>query len=456
MWPSGGVTHMSVAVIILAAGAGTRMQSDLPKVLHQVAHAPLVAHAIASTAELTPSRFVVVTGHGADAVEAEVSNFLPEASFARQEERLGTGHAVAQARPALEGFAGKALVLFGDTPFVKPETLSRMLASDADITVLGFEAANPKGYGRLVLGADGFLDRIVEQKDANAAEDAVTLCNSGVMCVAVPQMFDLIDRIDNTNASGEYYLTSLPEIGNAQGLKTAVVTCEEAETLGVNSRTDLAKAEALFQSRARSELLANGVSLHAPDTVFLAQDTVIGRDAVIEANVVFGPGVTVESDARIRAFSHLEGCHVSAGAIVGPYARLRPGAEIGPDAKVGNFVEIKSADIQAGAKVNHLSYVGDATVGEAANIGAGAITCNYDGVMKHRTEIGERAFVGSNSSLVAPVTIGKQALVGSGSVITQNVPDGALAIGRGDQVNKPGLAIRLMDRLRAIKARKQS
>ncbi|WP_417817721.1 bifunctional UDP-N-acetylglucosamine diphosphorylase/glucosamine-1-phosphate N-acetyltransferase GlmU [Tritonibacter scottomollicae] len=446
---------MSTALIILAAGKGTRMNSDLPKVLHPIAHASMLEHAMAAGRALDPERNVVVAGHEAELVRTAVAEIDETAQVVLQEEQLGTGHAVQQAREALQGFVGDVVVLYGDTPFVSQDTLERMVSarSRADLVILGFEAADPARYGRLVMDGDS-LEKIVEYKDATDAERAITFCNSGLMACDADVMFRLLDKVGNDNASGEYYLTDLVELARDEGLAVTAVSCPEDETLGVNSRNDLATADAVFQSRARSELLDLGVTLMAPETVYLAFDTIVGRDTVIEPNVVFGPGVTVESGALIRAFSHLEGCHVSRGAKVGPYARLRPGAELAEDTHVGNFVEIKNAEIAAGAKVNHLSYIGDASVGEATNIGAGTITCNYDGVMKHRTEIGARAFIGSNTCLVAPVKVGDDAMTATGAVITKNVEDGDLAIARAVQTNKPGRARKLMDMLRAKKAAK--
>ncbi|MFY1706718.1 bifunctional UDP-N-acetylglucosamine diphosphorylase/glucosamine-1-phosphate N-acetyltransferase GlmU [Tritonibacter scottomollicae] len=446
---------MSTALIILAAGKGTRMNSDLPKVLHPIAHASMLEHAMAAGRALDPERNVVVAGHEAELVRTAVAEIDETAQVVLQEEQLGTGHAVQQAREALQGFVGDVVVLYGDTPFVSQDTLERMVSarSRADLVILGFEAADPARYGRLVMDGDS-LEKIVEYKDATDAERAITFCNSGLMACDADVMFRLLDKVGNDNASGEYYLTDLVELARDEGLAVTAVSCPEDETLGVNSRNDLATADAVFQSRARAELLDLGVTLMAPETVYLAFDTIVGRDTVIEPNVVFGPGVTVESGALIRAFSHLEGCHVSRGAKVGPYARLRPGAELAEDTHVGNFVEIKNAEIAAGAKVNHLSYIGDASVGEATNIGAGTITCNYDGVMKHRTEIGARAFIGSNTCLVAPVKVGDDAMTATGTVITKNVEDGDLAIARAVQTNKPGRARKLMDMLRAKKAAK--
>ncbi|WP_299140520.1 bifunctional UDP-N-acetylglucosamine diphosphorylase/glucosamine-1-phosphate N-acetyltransferase GlmU [uncultured Tateyamaria sp.] len=443
---------MKTALIILAAGKGTRMNSDLPKVLHPIAGAPMLHHAMRAGDILDPEHTVIVAGYGAEAVTTSVASIDPGAQVVLQEEQLGTAHAAAQARDALAGFDGRAIVLFGDTPFVRPETLQELTASPADVTVLGFEAADPARYGRLVMNGTQ-LERIVEFKDATPSEREITLCNSGVLAAPAPLLFDLIDAVGNNNAQNEYYLTELPRLARARGLSVAVTRCNEAETLGINSRAELAAADAQFQTRARAQLMDDGVTLVAPDTVYLSLDTIIGRDALIEPNVVFGPGVTVESGATVRAFSHLEGCHVSRGATVGPYARLRPGTELAEDVRIGNFVEIKQATIAAGAKVNHLSYVGDATVGPASNIGAGTITCNYDGVMKHRTEIGARAFIGSNTMLVAPLTVGDDAMTGSGSVITSDVEDGALAIARAPQVEKPGMARKLFEMLKAKKAR---
>ena len=374
-----------------------------------------------------------------------------------QADQLGTGHAVRIALPALDGFEGDVVVLYGDTPFISPDTLEAMRAARAthDIVVLGFEAANPARYGRLVMEGDDLV-KIVEFKDTTDEERAITLCNSGVIAADAGVMAEMLAKVDNDNASGEYYLTDVPGLARAEGKTATVVRCPEAETLGVNSRTDLAFAEAAFQTAARAELLDLGVTLQAPETVHLAWDTEVGRDAEIEPNVVFGPGVTVESGARIRAFSHLEGCHVSRGAVVGPYARLRPGAELAEDVHVGNFVEVKNAVLHEGVKANHLTYIGDAEIGEKTNIGAGTITCNYDGVFKHRTVIGKHAFIGSDTMLVAPVTVGDGAMTGSGSTITTDVPAGALAIARGKQENKPGLAEKLMNMLRAKKAKQKA
>ncbi|MBL4626679.1 MAG: bifunctional UDP-N-acetylglucosamine diphosphorylase/glucosamine-1-phosphate N-acetyltransferase GlmU [Roseicyclus sp.] len=444
-----------LALIVLAAGAGTRMNSELPKPLHKLGCAPLLAHSIAAGAVLEPSRIIVITGNGADAVEAALADIAPEAIPIRQEPQLGTGHGVLQAASALKEFDGDVMVLYADSPFFRPETLQAMrISRDVyDVVMLGFHPADPGRYGRLVMDGDS-LTRIVEFKDASAEERAIPFCNSGVLCADAATLMGLLEQVTNDNAAGEYYLTDIPGLATKAGLKATAITCDEAETIGINSRAELVAAEAQFQARRRGEMIDNGVTMQAPDSVHLALDTYIGRDAIIEPYVVFGPDVTVESGAQIRAFSHLEGCHVSAGAIIGPYARLRPGAEIGNNARVGNFVEIKQAEIAEGAKVSHLSYIGDATVGERANIGAGTVTCNYDGVMKHHTQIGADAFIGSDTMLVAPVRVGANAMTATGSIISDDVPDGALAISRAKQVNKPGLAVKLRARLKAIKAGK--
>ena len=445
---------MATALIILAAGMGTRMNSDRPKVLHEVAGAPLLVHAMKSGATLAPAKTIVVAGHWADLVEQAAKSFDPDVTVVVQPEQRGTAHAVNQTRDALAGFEGDALVLYGDTPFIRPETLAAMSAARLthDLVVLGFEAADPGRYGRLIV-KDCQLEGIVEFQDASEEERAVTLCNSGVIAADRTTLFDLIAAVGSDNAAGEYYLTDIIGIARAHGLSATVVSCDESETLGINSRAELGNAEALFQQQARAAAQEDGVTLIAPQTVFFAHDTVIGRDTVVEPNVVFGPGVTVESGATIRAFSHLEGCHVSRGAVVGPYARLRPGAELAENVKVGNFVEIKNAQVADGAKVNHLSYIGDAMIGAGSNIGAGTITCNYDGVFKHKTTIGADVFIGSNTMLVAPVTIGDSAMTGSGSVITKDVPPGDLAVARAKQENKAGFATRLFDKLKARKAK---
>lgn len=446
---------MQVSLIVLAAGMGTRMNSDLSKVLHKLAAVPMLHHALAAGRALEPSRVVVVTGHEAEAVAKAAQEFDEAIQTVVQEPQLGTAHAVAQAAPLLAEAEGEAIVLYGDTPFVRPETLGLMLEARAvhAVVILGFEPRNPGRYGRLIVEGDQLL-KIVEYKEASVTERSIGLCNSGVVCAEAATLFRLVSKVGNQNAAGEYYLTDIVELARAEGLSVGYVTCPESETLGINTRAQLAEAEAAFQTRARFDALENGVTLTAPDTVFFALDTWIGRDAIVGPNVIFGPAVTVESGAEIKAFCHLEGCHISRGAVVGPFARLRPGAELAEDVHIGNFVEIKNSVLDEGVKVGHLTYLGDAHVGEFTNIGAGTVTCNYDGVMKYRTEIGKNAFIGSDTMLVAPVTVGDGALTASGSVITEDVPAFAVALARAKQVNKPGLATKLFDRLKAIKAAK--
>nr|MBA4771407.1 bifunctional UDP-N-acetylglucosamine diphosphorylase/glucosamine-1-phosphate N-acetyltransferase GlmU [Sphingobium sp.] len=441
-----------IAVIILAAGQGTRMKSSLHKVLHPVAGRPMLLHLLASASELQPERQVVVVGAGREQVEQAVAD--TGVTVAVQAQQLGTGHAVAQAHDALAGFAGDVLILYGDVPLVRPETMRAMIdrlnrGDEPRAVVLGFRPDDAAAYGRIIADGQGIIEKMVEYKDASEAERAVTLCNSGLMAVRSTDLFVLLDRIGNNNAAGEYYL---PDIVMLPGGQSAVIETEAWEVAGVNSRIELAGVEAVWQARRRAEAMQDGVTLIAPDTVFFAHDTVLGRDVVVEPNVVFGPGVSVADDVTIHAFSHLEGATVESGAEIGPYARLRPGAEIGPRAKVGNFVEIKKARLDEGAKANHLSYIGDAHVGAGANIGAGTITCNYDGFLKYRTEIGAGAFIGSNSALVAPTSIGAGAIVAAGSVVTRPVEADALCLVRPEQVEKPGWAVRFRERMKAKKA----
>jgi bifunctional UDP-N-acetylglucosamine pyrophosphorylase/glucosamine-1-phosphate N-acetyltransferase len=440
-----------VAVVILAAGKGTRMNSALPKVLHPIAGAPMLHHAMRAAMSLSPARLAVVIGPGADAVAIAAHQLAPGTTICEQAEQLGTGHAVCMAEAALTDFTGDVFILYGDTPFLSAKTLAAMTAAraaGADLVALGFEASQPGGYGRMVTGHGGTLQRIVEAKDASAAELAIRTCNSGVIATDRATLFGLLAQLGNDNAKGEYYLTDVIGLAHAEGLNARVVYCDEAETLGINDRVQLAQAEAAFQARARRAAMLGGATLTAPETVFLAWDTQLGRDVTIAPNVVFGPGVEIAEGAEIRAFSHLEACRVGPGAVVGPFARLRPGAEIGESARIGNFVEIKNTNIGEGAKVNHLSYVGDATVGARANLGAGTITCNYDGFGKYRTEIGEGAFIGVNTALIAPVSIGDKAYVGTGTVVTRDVPGDALAISRTPQTNRDGFASRLREKMR--------
>jgi bifunctional UDP-N-acetylglucosamine pyrophosphorylase/glucosamine-1-phosphate N-acetyltransferase len=423
------------------------MRSSRPKVLHTVAGRSLLAHVLAALRAAGGTDTAVVVGPDREDVAAEARAALSGAQVFVQAERRGTAHAVLAARSAIERGANDILVVFGDTPLILPQTLDRLrqaLAAGAAVAVLGFKPADPTGYGRLVTRGDELLS-IVEHADASEAERAIAFCNGGLMAFDGRAALDILQRIGNDNRKGEFYLTDAVAIARGMKLRTVALEVTEDEVSGINTKAQLAEAEATLQRRLRHEALEAGVTLVAPDTVHLAADTKLGKDVTIEPYVVFGPGVTVDDGATIRSFSHLQGAHVGPGAIVGPFARLRPGARLEQDVHVGNFVEIKEAVIEAGAKANHLSYIGDARVGAGANIGAGTITCNYDGAAKHRTDIGKGAFIGSNSALVAPVSVGDGAYIGSGSVITSNVPADALAIGRGRQTVKEGWAKRLRD-----------
>lgn len=441
--------------VVLAAGKGTRMRSALPKVLHAIAGRSLLGHVLAAVQEAGAARIAVVVEPGQEAVAREVAAMAPGASVHPQAERLGTAHAVLAAREALEGQAADVIVAFGDTPLVTPETFARLrapLTQGASIAVLAFEAADPKGYGR-VLTRDGRVTAIREEKDASEAERAVRLSNAGLMALSGAHALSLLTRIGNDNAAGEYYLTDAVALAVAEGLPVVVVPVDEAEAQGVNDRVQLSVAEAAIQARLRRAAQLGGATLVAPETVFLSADTVLGRDVVVEPHCVFGPGVVIGDGCTIRAFSHLHDARLEEGVDIGPHVRLRGGAVLKAGVHLGNFVEIKNAVLQAGAKAAHLTYLGDSEVGAGANIGAGTITCNYDGVSKHRTVIGAGAFIGSNSALVAPVTVGAGALIGAGSVITSDVADGALAVARGRQTTLPGAGARRMASLRAAKAK---
>ncbi len=448
------ISARTCLAIILAAGEGTRMKSARPKVLHEMAGRSLLGHALAAVAEAGADAVVVVIGPDRPDVAAEVKKRAPHAAVAVQAERRGTAHAVLAARESLALGHDDVIVAFADTPLVRPATfvaLRQALHDGAAVAALGFEARDPNGYGRFVT-RDGELEAIVEHKDADAATRALTLCNAGLMALDGRKALAILEAIGNANAQNEFYLTDAVAVARAQGLRTVALTAPEAEVQGVNDRAQLAGVEADFQRRKRLEMMAAGATLIAPETVFFSHDTVVGRDVLIEPNVVFGPGVSIADGAVIHAFSHLEGASVGPGATIGPYARLRPGADLAKGAKVGNFVEIKAAAIGEGAKVNHLTYIGDAEVGAGANIGAGTITCNYDGFFKSKTIIGEGAFIGSNSALVAPVTIGAGAYVGSGSVITRNVAPDALAVARGRQIEREGWAASFRAAAKARKA----
>jgi bifunctional UDP-N-acetylglucosamine pyrophosphorylase / glucosamine-1-phosphate N-acetyltransferase len=435
----------SCLTIALAAGEGTRMRSARPKVLHAIAGRSLLGHVLAAIDSAPGTGTAVVIGPDQEAVAKEVGRLAPGAGVFVQSERRGTAHAALAAREAIAEGYDDVLVVFTDTPLVRRETLGRLrgaLAGGAAVAALGFRAVDPAGYGRMVVES-GTLVAIREDRDASAQEREIALCNAGLMALDGKLALKILEAIGDNNAKREYYLSDAVEVARKLGLKTVALEAEEDEVRGINTRAQLAEAEAALQRRLRATALEAGVSMAAPETVFLAADTVLGRDVTIEPHVVFGPGVVVEEGAVIHAFSHLEGAHVGKGASVGPFARLRPGTEIGAKAKIGNFVEVKASVIEAGAKANHLSYLGDSRVGKGANIGAGTITCNYDGMAKHRTEIGKGAFIGSNSALVAPVTIGDEAYIGSGSVITRDVPAGALALARGKQVVKEGWTARM-------------
>jgi bifunctional UDP-N-acetylglucosamine pyrophosphorylase / glucosamine-1-phosphate N-acetyltransferase len=440
-----------LAAIVLAAGKGTRMKSDLHKVLHPIAGRPMLMHLLASLDRLKPERTVVVVGSGREQLEQALAG--RGVDLVVQDPQLGTGHAVQQAERALDGFEGDVLILYGDVPFISSETMRRLIdrlhEQDRPATaVLGFRPADPAAYGRIIADEHGRIAKMIEYKDASDAERAVTLCNSGLMAVGACDLFALLRRVTNDNAAGEYYL---PDIVMLAERPSAVIETDASEVAGINSRAELADQEHAWQQRRRAQAMADGATLIDPETVWFSHDTVLGRDVTVEPNVWFGPGVKVEDGVIIHGFSHLEGAHVSSGAEVGPYARLRPGAELGRNSKVGNFVEVKKARLGESAKANHLTYLGDADIGAGANIGAGTITCNYDGFFKYRTEIGAGAFIGSNSALVAPVKIGEGAIVGAGSVITGDVDPDALAVGRGEQKTKFGWAAKFRAAMSARK-----
>jgi bifunctional UDP-N-acetylglucosamine pyrophosphorylase/glucosamine-1-phosphate N-acetyltransferase len=430
------LTDSPLAVVVLAAGKGTRMKSALPKVMHPLAGRPMVLHVLDLADTLGAERSVTVLGPEMDAL----SDLVAPRPTVVQTERLGTGHALQQAMPALDGISGDVLVLYGDTPLLGAATLDAVLAArhgagDPAIVVLGFRPEEPGGYGRLITAADGTVERIVEARDADEQERAVTLCNSGVMAIESAALAKLLPRLTNNNAKGEFYLTDLVALATEAGRGTVCVEAPADELLGINDRSELAVAEAFVQDQLRHKAMVAGVSMIDPATVWLSHDTVLGQDVVIGPNVVFAPGVTVGDGVEILAFSHLEGVTIAAGARIGPFARLRPGTKVGEGARIGNFVEVKATDVEPGAKISHLSYVGDARVGAGANIGAGTITCNYDGFTKSHTDIGAGAFIGSNTALVAPVKIGDGAMVGAGSTISEDVDADDLALTRAPHKN---------------------
>ncbi|MGH1418315.1 MAG: bifunctional UDP-N-acetylglucosamine diphosphorylase/glucosamine-1-phosphate N-acetyltransferase GlmU [Hyphomicrobiaceae bacterium] len=454
------MNSQALLTIILGAGKGTRMKSKLPKVMHAVAGRSMLAHVIALAEDAGSTSMVGVVGPDMDDVADVARTANPSIKIAIQKEQRGTGDAVLAARQELESHSGDVLVLYADTPLITSATLQRLrdaLSDDVQVSVLGFEAEDPTGYGRLLTNSDGGLEAIREHKDCSEAERSVRLCNSGVMAFRVRDLAKLLDGLTTNNANGEYYLTDAVALVRAAGGQAAAVQCDETEVLGVNSRGQLAVAEAIWQARKRAAVMADGVTLIAPNTVWFSFDTDVGRDVIIEPNVVFGPGVKVDEDVTIKASSHIEGAHIGRGARIGPFARLRPGADLGPETHIGNFVEVKNTKIGTGAKANHLSYLGDGDIGPKANIGAGTIFCNYDGFNKAKTEVGAGAFVGSNSSLVAPVKIGDGAFIGSGSVITRNVSPDALALERSEQDERAGWAEKfriLMQKTKRAKAGK--
>jgi len=445
-----------LAVIVLAAGKGTRMKSGLHKVLHPIAGHPMLLHLLGSIGQVGVARTVIVAGDRREQIEAALAGTGSEVVV--QEPQLGTAHAALQAKAALADFSGLVLVCFGDVPFLAAQTVRRLcdaLSDGARVAVLGFRPADTAAYGRIIADHDGTVRKMVEHKDASHAERAVNLCNSGVIVAHSDDMWRLLEAVGNDNAAGEYYLPDVATNAIAEGARVVVVETDEAEVMGINSRAELAEAEARWQQRRRKQAMDDGASLIAPETVWFAWDTRLGRDVLVEPNVVFGPGVSVADEVKIRGFCHIEGASLASGVEVGPYARLRPGTVLEEKAKVGNFVEVKKATMGKGAKANHLSYIGDADVGAGANIGAGTITCNYDGYFKYKTVVGERAFIGSNSALVAPVKIGADAIVAAGSAVTRDVMDGELRIVRGEQLVKPGWADRFHDAMKKKKAEKQ-
>ena len=445
----------SRAVVILAAGKGTRMKSRLAKVLHPIGNAPMLHHAIAAAETLSPDRLIVVVGHEGVSVAQAARGYSPGVRIAEQTEQKGTGHAVMVAAAALSGFEGDLFVTFGDTPFLTEETLAKMAAArgQSDVVCLGFEAADPGRYGRLIIGTDGSLEAIVEAKDATPEQLTITACNSGVMAGDCTQMLRLLGEIGNDNAQGEFYLTDLVHLARRSNLSASVVFCAEEETLGINDRLQLAAAERIFQDGARRRAMLGGVTLVDPETTYFSMDTVLDEDVTVAPNVVFGPGVSVGAGTEIRAFCHIEGAEIGPYCTIGPFARIRPGSRLAEKVRIGNFVETKAADIATGSKVNHLSYIGDATLGAEVNIGAGTITCNYDGFLKHRTSIADGAFIGVNTALIAPIHVAENAYVATGTVLTKDVPADALALARTPQQNREGTGKRLREKLAAAKAR---
>ena len=437
------MTRRPLLIVILAAGKGTRMKSAVPKVMHKIAGRSMLGHALNACQELGAETIAVVVGPDMDDVRAATLQQVPDAGVYIQERQDGTAGAVLAAREAIANHKGDVLVQYADTPLLTVDTLERLharLDDETGVAVLGFDASDPSGYGRLLTGADGWLQAIREDKDASDDERRITVCNSGVMAFRLDNLLGVLDRIGNANAKGEFYLTDAIEIARSDGARAGVVVCAEDEVMGINSRDQLALAEAIYQKHARLAVMLEGATLIAPETVWFSYDTKIGRDVVIQPNVFFGPGVTIGDNVEILANCHFEQSRIGAGSRVGPFARFRPGAQLGEHVRIGNFVEVKNTVLGDGAKANHLSYLGDGEIGAGSNIGAGTIFCNYDGFEKHRTVLGPGVFIGSNASLVAPVKIGEGAYVGAGSVITKNVAADALAVTRASQEERPGWA----------------
>lgn len=445
---------MNLTAVILAAGKGTRMKSSIPKVLHEIAGMPMLGHVLNLTNDLGIEAPTIVIGHGAQNVKLYVKSRQKNAICVFQERQLGTGNALKCTEKSLRKFDGNLIILYGDVPFIKKKTVVAMVEKvrqGADLVVLGFNTDNPENYGRLVIGKNNTITEIVEEKETSLSQKQITTCNAGIYCGSSKLIFSLLNKISNKNKSDEFYLTDIVKIIADKGLKTKFVLATLEETQGINCKNDLAQAELYFQNQLRERFLSNGVTLIDPKTTYFSHDTEIGKDSIIRPNVIFGPEVKIKKNVEILSFSHLEGCTIEKRSKIGPFARVRPGTYIEEDVKIGNFVEIKKTTLRTGAKANHLTYVGDAEIGVGTNIGAGTIVCNYDGVFKHSTQIGKNAFIGSNSSLIAPVKIGANAVVGSGSVISIDVPDDALAISRASQKNKKNLGKRIMEKLRSMK-----
>ncbi|MEE2774586.1 MAG: bifunctional UDP-N-acetylglucosamine diphosphorylase/glucosamine-1-phosphate N-acetyltransferase GlmU [Pseudomonadota bacterium] len=438
-----------VAALILAAGKGKRMNSFIPKVLHAIWRKPILGHVISLANSLKISRLAIVTGYKSDLVESYLEREKIDATLLKQDKQLGTGNAVQCAENFFKNFKGNIIILYGDVPFIKQNTIQKMLkllSDNVDFTVLGFKKSNPTGYGRLIIDSRGYLEKIIEEKSASDAQKKNQLCNSGVLCGKASTLFSLLSRITNNNTEKEYFLTDIFKLASDHGLKSVVLECEENEAKGINSRGELAEAEINFQNHLRRKAFNSGVTLIDPPTVYFSHDTVLEPDVIVHPNVVFGENVEIKTAVEIFSFSHLEGCKIFSGAKIGPFARIRPDSTVKESAKVGNFVEIKNSTLGVGAKANHLSYIGDAKIGDKSNVGAGTVFCNFDGLSKNVTKVGKNSFVGSNSSLIAPLSIGKNTIIGAGSVITTNIPDHALGLSRQKQKIISGVGARKLRR----------